>query len=84
MFPDDIKQYLDNNGFTFSRVKTENIRANPDIDTNIYKNNNGQEMMCIYNDNPKSILDVSYFPNNEMMNEHPLEYMAYNIEFELS
>lgn len=83
IFPDDIKLYLDNNGFTFSREKTDNIRANPDIDTNIYKNKYGQEMMCIYNNYPKKILDVSYLPNNDMTNEHPLEYMAYTIESEL-
>ena len=83
LFPNDIQQYLTNNNFSISRKKTDNIRANPDIDEYIYKNSNGQEMMCIYNDNPKTILDVSYVPNNDPIDEHPLEYMAYNIEFEL-
>jgi hypothetical protein len=86
MYPNDIQQYLSNNGFTISRKKTDsnnNIRANPDIDEYIYKNNNNQEMMCIYNDNPKTILDVSYLPDNNIINEHPLEYMAYNIELKI-
>lgn len=84
LFPSDIQQYFINNGFKKSRKKTENIRANPDIDKYIYKNNNNHEMMCIYNDNPLSIFDVSYIPNNDIKNEHPLEYMAYTIESELN
>jgi hypothetical protein len=84
LYSDDIQKYFINNGFIKSRYKTKNIRANPDIDEYIYKNNNNDEMMCIYNDNPSSILDVSYLPNNDITNEHPLEYMAYKIELELN
>jgi len=84
LYPDDIQQYFNNNGFIKSRQKTENIRANPDIDEYIYKNKNNNEMMCVYNNNPSSILDVLYFPNNDIKNEHPLEYMAYTIELELN
>lgn len=84
LFSTDIQQYLNANGFSISRKKTDIIRANPDIDEYIYKNNNNQELMCIYNDNPQSILDVIYLPNNNINNEHPFEYMAYMIESELS
>jgi len=84
IYPNDIQQYLINNNFTKSKIKTNNVRANPDIDEYIYKNINGQEMMCIYNKNPSSILDVSYFPDNNIINEHPFEYMAYTIETKLN
>jgi hypothetical protein len=39
---------------------------------------------CEYNENPKSIFDVMYYPTNSVSNEHPLEYMAYTIESELN
>lgn len=84
IYPNDIQQYLNNNGFTISRKKIDNIRANPDIDIYIYKNKNNQEMMCIYNNSPKSILDVLYLPNNNIINEHPFEFMAYNIENQIN
>jgi hypothetical protein len=84
IYLNDIQKYLIYNNFTKFKIKTENIRANPDIDEYIYKNINGQEMMCIYNENPSSILDVLYFPNNDITNEHPLEYMAYTIETKLN
>ena len=84
IYSNDITQYLINNNFTKSRKKIKNIRANPDIDEYIYKNINGQEMMCIYNENPSSILDVLYIPNNNSENEHPFEYMAYTIEKKLN
>lgn len=82
LYPNDIKNYFINNGFYISKKNTNLIRANPDTDNYIYKNKNNQEMMCVYNNNPTSILDVSYFPNNDIKNEHPLEYMAYMIQSE--
>lgn len=84
IYPNDIQKYFINNGFIKSRKKTINVRANPDIDEYIYINKNNEEMMCIYNKNPSSILDVSYLPSNNIINEHPLEYMAYTIQSELS
>ena len=80
LYPNDIQKYLINNKFVKSKTNHNNIRANPDIDEYIYKNENGQDMLCKYNQNPNSILDVTYYPNNEIFNEHPFEYMAYNIE----
>lgn len=82
LYPNDINKYLVNNNFIKSRKKTNNIRANPDIDNYIYKHN-GIEMYCQYNNNPSSILDVKYYPKNDIKNEHPFEYMAYTIESEL-
>jgi len=82
LYPNDIKNYFINNGFYISKKNTNLIRANPDTDNYIYKNKNNQEMMCVYNNNPTSILDVSYIPNNDIKNEHPLEYMAYMIQSE--
>lgn len=83
IYNDDIHKYLIDNNFVKLKIKTSNIRANPDIDEYIYTNKNNEEMMCIYNNNPSSILDVSYYPNNNIINEHPFEYMAYTIESEL-
>ena len=84
MYSYDIQQYFENNGFVKSRYKNVHVRANPDIDEFIYKNKNNEEMMCIYIDNPNSILDVTYLPYNDIINEHPLEYMAYTIESKLN
>ena len=84
LYRNDIEKYLKNNNFKKSKIKTDNIRANPDIDEYIYKNANNEDMLCVYNQNPKSILDVTYYPNNNLNNEHPLEYMAYTIEYNLT
>lgn len=84
LYPDDIQEYFSHNNFTKSRLKTDNVRANPDIDEYIYKNSSKQEMLCLYNENANSVSDVVYYPNNKIENEHPLEYMAYTIEAELN
>jgi hypothetical protein len=82
IFIDDIKIYLTKNNFnlTTSQINTTLVRANPDIDTNIYSNKEGKLLYCIYNDNPKNLMDVTYYPINSAEHEHPFEFMAYFIE----
>ncbi len=81
MYPKDIEQYLQSNGFTKYKLRSNftNSRSNPDMDEWIYKNKDGHIMMAEYNNNPKSIMDVNIKPNNTYQYEHPFEYMAYNI-----
>ena len=93
-YPEDIKKYLEINGFTKYKLRTEynndshgmdnigvntNIRSNPDMDKWIYKNKNGEIMSTEYMDNPKSIMDVKTIPINDTKFEHPFEFMAYDI-----
>jgi hypothetical protein len=82
IFIDDIKIYLSKNNFnlTSSQINNKIVRANPDIDTNIYSNKEGKLLYCIYNDNPKNLMDVTYYPINSAEYEHPFEFMAYSIE----
>lgn len=54
-------------------------RANPDLNKNIYQNSKNEIMQCYYNSNtPNSIQDVTCL-NNNSINEHPYELLAYNI-----
>jgi len=74
-----IQIYLDNNGFTVSRLRnnTSLIRANPDLDEYIYKDKNGDELNAYYRSEfPLSINDVHM---SVMSEEHPYEKMAYEI-----
>ena len=83
MYPKDIEQYLQANGFTKYKLRNSfnniNIRSNPDMDEWIYKNKDNEIMMAEYKENAKSIMDVNIKPTNNYQHEHPFEYMAYNI-----
>lgn len=83
LYPNDINIYLDKYGFTKFIPKTSDIRANPDLDNWIYKNKDGEIMKKIYNQNPKSLSDVKTFPSNNLKNEHPYEWMAYDLAHEI-
>lgn len=79
IYPEDIELYLLDNEF----IETNEIfdgRANPDITQKLYKNKNNETLKCVYKTNPIHLMDVIYKPINESKYEHPLEYMAYNIE----
>jgi len=82
MYPEDTNIWIKNNGFIEYKLRTkdDNIRANPDINNYIYKNNDNNVLMAIYNELPLSINDVTYYPNNDYKFEHPLELMAYTLE----
>lgn len=85
-FPPDIEQYLSNNKFKKVIIPSNNIlrankiRANPDINNNVYIDSNNNILSCKYNQNAKSIMDVTYYPINKTEYEHPYEFMAYSIE----
>ena len=88
LYPEDINEYLKNNGFTKYKLRSEyngmdntgiNTRSNPDMDEWIYKDKDGNIMMAEYIDNPKSIMDVKTIPINNSKYEHPFEFMAYDI-----
>jgi hypothetical protein len=76
-YPSDYMKYLQENNFTVvkKREMSDNIRANPDIDQNVYMKNNIIYSM-VYNDNPKSIMDTK---NNIQKYEHPCETMAISL-----
>jgi hypothetical protein len=81
---EEIKKYLEKNNFTISRTRnnTSLMRANPDLDEYIYKDKNGIEMIANYNTEfPSGITDIK-LPS--LSNEHPFEYMAYEIAEEYS
>jgi hypothetical protein len=78
----DIEIYLNENNFKKikKREKYDNIRANPDLDNWIYKDNKQNIYKAIYNNNPLSIEDIKYIPINNQSYEHPYEKMAIYIE----
>jgi hypothetical protein len=82
----DVEIFL--NHYEFKKynkhIKFDNIRANPDIDNNIYIDKNNNFLLSLYNKNPKNIMDVTYYPNNNPIYEHPFEYMAYIIEDDIN
>ena len=82
MYPNELNYYLKKKNFKRLKKKTkyENIRANPDLDNYIYKDANNEIYRASYNENPKSIEDITYYPFNQQFYEHPNERMA--IEFE--
>jgi hypothetical protein len=80
LYPNDIKKYLITHNFTETNIIVKNKRANPDINNIIYKDINNKLYYTQYNNNPKNISDVTYYPNNSIIYEHPYEQMAYNFE----
>jgi hypothetical protein len=85
MYPKDCEIFLNKLSFKKYKLreKSDNIRANPDLDKWIYKDINGKIYQAKYNDNPKSIEDITYLPFNNQSFEHPYEKMAIHIENQL-
>ena len=77
-----MNNYLKINKFTKvkKREPKDNIIANPDLDNFIYKDKNNKIYKAVYNKNPKNINDITYFPFNNEIYEHPYEKMAFDIE----
>ena len=82
MYPEYVKIYLSKNNFMKIKDRdiNDNIRANPDINQTVYKDENGNIYKAIYNNNPKTIGDINYASGSNQSFEHPYEKMA--IEFE--
>ena len=87
MYPDLVQEYLAYNRFQRVANTFENMsnRANPDLDAHVYEDANGEIMIAQYRENPTGIRDVTYGSDGrDQMFEHPLEYMAYTIQEDLS
>lgn len=78
-FPNETKQYLNNHNF--KKIKTievgDNIRANPDMDNNIYTDGN-IIYKATYLPNANNITDVRLY-NKSQKYEHPYESMAISV-----
>jgi len=76
LFPEDLQKYYTSKGLQIvgKRNTKDNIRANPDADENIYKDEKGKIMALEYQANPKRITDT--LPEGE---DHPNEQMSYDI-----
>lgn len=83
-YKDDINQYLKKNNITIlkSRQEKDMIRSNPDLDNNVYINNNNNIIYSAkYNSTkPSSIIDIQYNNDGTQSSEHPFEKMAIDIE----
>jgi hypothetical protein len=81
-YPESVEKYKDEYGMRRWKRKDVNdrVRANPDTDEYIYKTKDGQEMMSVYNENPKGLEDVKTYPKEGQQNEHPHEKMAIQVE----
>jgi len=79
-YPNDVQTYLSHNNIVKVKKREYNdyIRANPDLDDWIYKDEEtGFIFKCEYNSKfPKHILDVK---NTNQLFEHPFEKMAVEI-----
>ena len=81
-YHDEVSTYLNKMGFQKIKLREEkdNIRANPDLDNYIYKDNEHNTYKAVYNSNAKDLEDITYYPHDKQNWEHPHEKMA--IEFE--
>lgn len=81
-YSDDAEKFIKLNNYTIikEKDKNDNIRANPDLNNFIYRDKNNHINKAIYNNNPKNIEDIIYYPINNQSYEHPYEKMAIDIE----
>jgi hypothetical protein len=80
IYKNDINSYLLQNNFKLHKQieSSDNTRANPDINNNIYINND-IIYKSLYIKNPKTILDVTHNNTKNQIYEHPYEKMAIEI-----
>ena len=79
MYRDDAEKYISQNGYTHHEpARSNQTRANPDIDGWTYVDRSGTVMAANYTENAKSLRDV-ILPKNGYEYEHPLEKMAIDI-----
>lgn len=78
-FKKETQEYLEKNNFKKikTREKSDNIRANPDMDDSVYSD--GRMIYAAkYLENPENISDVRLYKNSQIY-EHPFEKMAINL-----
>ena len=79
-YPTETDNYLKSIGFQKIRNLTtseiNNKRSNPDINNELWLDPNNKPMLPFFINNPKSMNDIV----SKEKNQHPFEYMAYNIE----
>jgi hypothetical protein len=82
IYHDDIQKYIRNNNFVKHKKRSsyDNIRANPDLDTWIYKDKNDNLYKAVYNNKAQTVEDITYFPIDNQSHEHPYEKMAIEME----
>ncbi len=82
LYPDDNEKYKEFKGFRRLRRREVNdkIRANPDIDSYIYIDKNGNELKTVYNEKATGLEDTKTYPEDNQSSEHPNEAMAIEIE----
>jgi hypothetical protein len=82
LYPTDTDIYIEHNKFIKYKLRDgkDNIRANPDLNNWIYKDNKDNIYCALYNENPSSVEDIQYLPINNQSYEHPYEKMAIEIE----
>lgn len=81
-YEEDLQLYLNLNGYEKYKKREENdkTRANPDIDEWIYLDKNKNVNKAVYNrNNPFTLQDVTFYPEDSQSNEHPYEKMAIDI-----
>jgi hypothetical protein len=83
-YPEDIEKYLNHHNFIKINNIHKNIRANPDTNNFIYKNSRNQPLLCLYNENPENLMDCTFYPIDHQKYEHPFEYMAYTIQYDIT
>jgi hypothetical protein len=83
-YKENIDKYLKKNNITILKIreKKDMIRSNPDLDNNVYINNNNNIIYSAkYNSTkPSSIIDIKYNNDGTQSSEHPFEKMAIDIE----
>lgn len=81
-YKEDIAKYLKKNNISILKIREEKdmVRANPDLDNYIYKNNNTIYSAKYNSSTPTSIVDVEYNNDGKQSSEHPFEKMAIDIE----
>ncbi len=86
VYPESCELYIaDRLGYSKSRSRhsdrDKQIRANPDIDEFIYKDNaTGKEICAIYEDDARHITDILPPACDDQRFEHPFEEMAIAVE----
>lgn len=82
MYPSDANKYIQYHHFykKMRRADVHDARANPDLDQWIYNDSNNHSYMALYKGDSTNITDVTFYPNNMSLYEHPYEKMAYDTE----